>query len=111
MHSYPVYKIKPRGIRVGNNQVIKLDSCICMMINFGGHVFEITAYLLDMTEQYDFVIGQKTMYELEGGPHFGQLSFHFLMRSIPLLSTEEIVLKPGGKNTIYTTNGKDTPKF
>ena len=46
LQSYPVYKIKPRGIRVGNNQIIKLDSCICMMINFGGHVFEITAYLL-----------------------------------------------------------------
>ena len=111
LQSYPVYKIKPRGIRVGNNQVIRLDSCICMMINFGGHVFEITAYLLDMTEQYDFVIGQKTMYELEGGPHFGQLSFHFLMRSIPLLSTEEIVLKPGGKIQYILQMAKIPPDF
>ena len=111
LHSYPIYKIRPRGIRVGNNQVIKLDSCICMMINFGGHIFEIVAYLLDMTEQYDFVIGQKTMYELEGGPHFGKLSFHFLMRSIPLLSTEEIVLKPGGKIQYTLQMAKLPPDF
>ena len=111
LHSYPVYKIKPRGIRVGNNQVIKLDSCICMMLNFGGYIFEIIAYLLDMTEQYDFVIGQKTMYELEGGPHFGKLSFHFLMRSIPLLSTDEIVLKPGGKIPYILQMVKLPPDF
>ena len=55
-----------------------------LLISFGSHVFEMVVYLLDMDDNFDFVIGQKAMYELEGGPNFGTLSFHFLMRSIPL---------------------------
>ena len=30
---------------------------------------------MDLVAGYDFVKGQKTMYELEGGPHFGNLAF------------------------------------
>ena len=84
LHAYPVHKIKPRGIRIANDQILTIEECVTIMINFGGHVFEMTVYLIDMSENYDFVIGQKTMYELEGGPHFGNLNFHFMMRSIPL---------------------------
>ena len=35
------------------------------------------------------------MYELEGGPNFGTLTFHFLMRSTPLKAMREVSIQPG----------------
>ena len=111
LHNYPKFKIKPRGIKIASGQIMIFNECIAIMLNFGGHVFEIVAYLIDMTEKYDFVMGQKTMYELEGGPHFGDLSFHFMMRSIPLLATEKIFLTPGNSYTYNVQMVKTPPGF
>ena len=47
------------------------------MIKFQGHVFEIIAYLANMTADFDFLIGQKSMYESEGGPNFRTFFFLF----------------------------------
>ena len=40
------------------------------------------------------------MYELEGGPNFGTLSFNFMIRSIPIIAQEDLTLQPGEKFTI-----------
>ena len=69
------------------------------MIKFHGHVFEIIAYLANMTADYDFLIGQKSMYELEAGANFRNLSFQFIMRSLNLYSSENINIKPGQTKT------------
>ena len=95
LHQYPKFKIQPRRIKCANGEFIVIDECLVMMIVFQGHVFEMVVYILELCDDYDFIIGQKTMYELEGGPNFGTLSFHFLMRSIPLKAMEEFTLKPG----------------
>ena len=44
---------------------------------------------------HDIYIGQKAMYELEGGADFRNLSFHFLMRSLNLYAGDTVKLKPG----------------
>ena len=44
---------------------------------------------------HDIYIGQKAMYELEGGADFRNLSFHFLMRSLNLFAGDSIKIKPG----------------
>ena len=108
LHQYPIYKIKPRGIKIANGKILKIDECIKIMIRFSGHVFEMIAFLMDICADYDFVIGQKTMYELEGGPHFGNLSFHFMMRSIPLVSTMDLIVNPGESKT-YCLKMTDVP--
>ena len=95
LHQYPKFKIKARKIKVADGRMIVIDECVNMLISFGSHVFEMTVYLLDMDENFDFVIGQKAMYELEGGPNFGTLTFHFLMRSIPLKAMREVSIQPG----------------
>ena len=95
LHQYPKFKIKARKIKVADGRTIVIDECVNMLISFGSHVFEMVVYLLDMDDNFDFVIGQKAMYELEGGPNFGTLSFHFLMRSIPLKAMTEVTIKPG----------------
>ena len=97
MKKYPKFKIKPRMIVCANDEKLIIDECICLIITFEGHVFEIIAYIVDATANYDFFIGNKTMYELEGGPNFGTLSFNFMMRSIPIIAEKDVTLKPGEK--------------
>ena len=99
LHQYPKFKIKPRKIKVADGRVIIIDECVNMVISFGSYIFEMVVYLLDMDDNFDFVIGQKAMYELEGGPNFGTLTFHFLMRSIPLKAMKEVTIKPGESRT------------
>ena len=69
------------------------------MIKFQGHVFEIIASLANMTADYDFLIGQKSMYELEAGANFRNLSFQFIMKSLNLYSSENVNIKPGQTKT------------
>ena len=95
LHQYPKFKIKARKIKVADGRIIIIDECVNMVISFGSHIFEMVVYFLDMDDNFDFVIGQKAMYELEGGPNFGTLTFHFLMRSIPLKAMKEVTIKPG----------------
>ena len=75
LHSYPIYKIETRGVRIANDTIIPVDEAIHFMIKFQGHVFEIIAYLANMTADYDFLIGQKSMYELEAGANFEKFVF------------------------------------
>ena len=78
-----------------DGRVIIIDECVNMVISFRSHIVEMVVYLLDMDDNFDFVICQKAVYELEGGPNFGTLIFHFLKRSIPLKTMSKETIKPG----------------
>ena len=101
LHQYPIYQIRPRYIKVANDEVLTVNECIHMLVQFGEHVFEMITYLTDMLKDYDMIIGQKTMYELEGGPNFGSLTFDFMMRSVDLKSKRRVVIEPGDQKQIY----------
>ena len=70
------------------------------MIKFHGHVFEFIAYLADMSDTFDFVIGQKSMYELEATVDYNNLAFTFLKRSLPVYAVENFTVKPGKSKDI-----------
>ena len=108
LHSYPIYKIETRGVKIANDAIIPVDEAIHFMIKFQGHVFEIIAYLANMTADYNFLIGQKSMYELEAGANFRNLSFPFIMRSLNLYSSENVNIKPGQTKT-YSLELKELP--
>ena len=84
------------------------------MIRFHGHVFEFIAYLADMSETFDFVIGQKSMYELEATVYHNNLAFTFLKRSLPVYAVDNFTVKPGKTKDIapeIKVHGyKDFPK-
>ena len=80
LHTYPRYKIPPRGMVIGNDTVLPCNEAIAIMVKFSGHVFHMICYLMEVSKDYGLFIGQKAMYELEGGADFRNLSFHFLMR-------------------------------
>ena len=108
LHLYPIYKIETRGVRIANDTIIPVDEAIHFMIKFQGHEFEIIAYLANMTVDYDFLMGQKSMYELEAGANFRNLSFQFIMRPLNLYSSENVNIKPGQTKT-YSLELKDLP--
>ena len=95
LHTYPRDKIPPRGMVIGNDTVLPCDEAIAIMVKFSGHVFHMICYLMEVSKDYGLYIGQKAMYELEGGADFRNLSFHFLMRSLNLYAGDTIKIKPG----------------
>ena len=109
LHQYPRYKIPSRKLYMADGKIVEVNECINIMIKFSGHVFEMATYLMDICPGYDLIIGQKTMYELEGGPHFGNLSFHFMMRSLPLYADRDIVIRRGETKS-YKLNIKELPE-
>ena len=52
-------------------------------------------YLLECSKDYGLYIGQKAMYELEGGADFRNLSFHFLTRSLNLYAGKTVRIGSG----------------
>ena len=95
LHTYPRYKIATRGMVIGNDTVLPCNEAIAIMVKFSGHVFHMICYLLECSKDYGLYIGQKAMYELEGGADFRNLSFHFLMRSLNLYAGDTVKIKPG----------------
>ena len=95
LHTYPRYKIATRGMVIENDTVLSCNEAIAIMVKFSGHVFHMICYLLECSKDYGLYIGQKAMYELEGGADFRNLSFHFLMRSLNLYARETVKIKLG----------------
>ena len=100
LHTYPRYKIPPRGMVIGNDTVLPCDEAIAIMVKFSGHVFHMICYLMEVSKDYGLYIGQKAMYELEGGADFRNLSFHFLMRSLNLYAGDAVKIKPGQSKVV-----------
>ena len=80
---------------IGNDTVLPCNEAIAIMVKFSGHVFHMICYLLECSKDYGLYIGQKAMYELEGGADFRNLSFHFLMRSLNLYAGDIVKIKLG----------------
>ena len=77
-----------------------MTEAIQFMIKFHGHVFEFIAYLADMSDTFDFVIVQKSMYELEATVDYNNLAFTFLKRSLPVYAMENYTIKLGKSKDI-----------
>ena len=99
MQTAPKFKLEtPSLIRTPNqaNPYMLVEECVLMMVEIQGHIFKIYAYILPhMDTTYDLILGQKPLYELEGGPNFGTLTFTFMARSLELYNSKEIRIPPG----------------
>ena len=108
LHQFPHYPLQAIGVVVANDGVIKVTEAIQFMVKFHGHVFEFIAYLVDMSESFDLVIGQKSMYELEASVNFNNLAFSSLKRSLPVYATDNFNIRPDKtKDTVMEL--KDIP--
>ena len=52
LHSYPKYKIKPRSLKIADNNLMRVTECVKIIISFGVYYFEIIAYLVDMLDDF-----------------------------------------------------------
>ena len=108
LQEMPHYSIHSIGVVVADDGVIKVTEAIQFMIKFHGHVFEFIAYLADMSDTFDFVIGHKSMYELEAIVDYNNLAFTFLKRSLPIFAKEDYTVK-SGKTKDIVLELKDIP--
>ena len=60
-------RIARRGMVIGNDTVLPCNEAKAIVVKFSGHVFHMFCYLLECSKDYGLYIGQKAMYELEGG--------------------------------------------
>ena len=76
-----------------------VKEAIKFFISFGGHAFEIIAYLLPFSTSFDFIFELKTMTEIEGKSNYSKLEFKFRKRAINITPSKDIHL-PLGKTTV-----------
>ena len=98
LHHYPKYPINVQPIQVANDQLMTVKEATKCLISFGGHTFEIIAYLLPFSTAFDFIFGLKTMTEIEGKSNYSKLEFKFKKRSCGIKPLKDIHL-PVGKTT------------
>ena len=95
LHQFPHYPLQAIGVVVANDGVLKVTEAIQFMVKFHGHVFEFIAYLADMSESFDLVIGQKSVCELEASVDFNNLALSFPKRSLPVYAFDNFNIRPG----------------
>ena len=66
LHSLPKFTSKTQRIQVGNGQYVSVLFVIPIIVNIGGHMFEIYTLVSEIHENVDLVLGIKNMFELEG---------------------------------------------
>ena len=98
LHHYPKYPINEQPIQVAHDQLMTVKEVIKFFISFGGHTFEIIAYLLPFSTTFDFIFALKTMTEIEGKSNYSTYEFKFKKRSIGITPSKDIHL-PVGKTT------------
>ena len=105
MQTAPVFKLEtPSLIRTPSqvNPYMFVEECVLLLVEIQGHVFKIYAYILpQMDTSYDLILGQKPLYELEGGPNFGTLTLTFMARSLELYNSKEIRIPPGKMKRVF----------
>ena len=77
LHHYPKYPINVQPIQVAYDQLMTVKKAMKFLISFGGHTFEIIAYLLPFSTSFDFSFGLKTMIEIEGKSNHSKLESVF----------------------------------
>ena len=71
-----------------------MTECVKFPVSFAGHHFEFIAFLVDIIDDFDFVIGSKSMFELEADMKYSNLTFEFAKRSIKLIPTRSYTCPP-----------------
>ena len=105
----PVFKIPTHRIKAANDQIILAKQALKFPITIAGHTIEIIAFLLPFTQDYDFIMGVKSMTELEGILDVRRMEFAFKQRSVPLLIDKDTIIPPGKSGTFEATMEETPP--
>ena len=64
-----------------------------------------------MIDDFDSVMGAKSMYELEADPRFSLLKFEFAERTIDLVQVQDYMAKPNLETQVKFRMVKSPPDF
>ena len=94
------YQVESREVQVANGAKIVVNQALKFNIVIAGHTFEVIAYLMNISQGIDFVLGVKGMIELEGQLNFQTSEFKFKRRTLEFFPIKTTIIDPGQTKTI-----------
>ena len=94
MQSYPITRIQEVSLKMANNQKEVVNKMITFMIYLDGHMFEFSAFVMNCGTSFDFILGVKSLFELEANLDLTKLKIDFQMRTLPIHCHKDITILP-----------------
>ena len=92
--------LEKHSITVGNGQQIVAHKMISLPLLIQGHHFEFLALIVDMLDEYDFIIGLEAAIQLEAVYHMTSHIFSVKPRSVLLFPVKDIEISPWTSTSI-----------
>ena len=95
-NTVPRYKIPRRDLYVGNGTALKIEECIKITGEIGGHWFEIIALVIPIRNDkvLDFIFGAKSLFELQAKVDYQKLEVTFPLRTTQMRLTTPLTIPP-----------------
>ena len=97
---YEIPFLEKHSITVGNGQQIYAHKMIALPLRIQDHYFEFLALIVDILDEYDFIIGLEAAIQLEAVYHMTSHIVDIQSRSVPLFSNKDIKILPGTSTSI-----------
>ena len=97
---YEMPFLEKHSITVGNGQQIYAHKMIALPLRIQDHYFEFLALIVDILDEYDFIIGLEAAIQLEAVYHMTSHIVNIQSRSVPLFSNKDIKILPGTSTSI-----------
>ena len=85
---------------MGNGQQIIAHKMIALPLQIHGHYFQFLALVVDILDEYDFIIRLEAAIQLETVYHMTSHVVNVQPRSVPLFSNKDIKISPGTSTSI-----------
>ena len=100
---YEIPFLEKHSITVGNGQQIFAHKMIALPLKIQDHYFEFLVLVVDILDEYDFIIGLEAAIQLEAVYHMTSHVVNIQPRSVPLFSNKDIKISPGTSTSIQLT--------
>ena len=97
---YEIPFLEKHSITVGNGQQIYAHKMIALPLRIQNHYFEFLVLIVDILDEYDFIIGLEAAIQLEAVYHMTSHIVNIQSRSVPLFSNKDIKILPGTSTSI-----------
>ena len=97
---YEIPFLEKHSITVGNGQQIYAHKMIALPLKIQDHYFEFLALIVDILDEYDFIIGLEAAIQLEAVYHMTSHIVEIQERSVPLFSNKHIKILPRTSTSI-----------
>ena len=97
---YEIPFLEKHSITVGNGQQIYAHKMIALPLKIQDHYFEFLVLVVDILDEYDFIIGLEAAIQLEAVYHMTSHVVNIQSRSVPLFSNKDIKISPGTSTSI-----------